>query len=124
MAGYSRIYVVGGQGGFEGADGVNPIEFLVLVGDADREWLEPHYFDTTIEPIGQLRTIIPVKPLDPESLLDACVAFYPRHFTTCPSLKKVESSLWDTTRLDFDASPNDIPGGHLGGRSARPMTSG
>ena len=22
-----------------GADGVNPIEFLVLVGDADRQWL-------------------------------------------------------------------------------------
>ena len=28
-----------------GADGVNPIEFLVLVGDADRQWLEPQYFD-------------------------------------------------------------------------------
>lgn len=45
MAGYSKLYVVGGLGGHMGADGVNPIEFLVLVGDAGRQWLEPHYFD-------------------------------------------------------------------------------
>lgn len=57
MAGYSRLYVVGGLGGFMGADGVNPIEFLVLVGNADRQWLEPHYFDRTIKPIGKLRSL-------------------------------------------------------------------
>ncbi len=55
MAGYSRLYAVGGLGGFMGADGVNPIEFLILVGDADRQWLEPHYFDRSITPIGRLR---------------------------------------------------------------------
>ena len=57
MAGYSKLYVVGGLGGFNGYDGVNPIEFLVLVGDADRQWLEPHYFDGSIVPIGRLRVI-------------------------------------------------------------------
>lgn len=48
MAGYSKLYVVGGLGGFMGADGVNPIDFLVLVGDADRQWFEPHYFDRSL----------------------------------------------------------------------------
>lgn len=109
MAGYSKIYVVGGLGGFMGADGVNPIELLVLVGDADGQWLEPHYFDTSIEPIGKLRIIVPARPNDQESLLDACIAFYPRYFKGCPSLPEVESALGETDRLDFNAFPQDIP---------------
>lgn len=92
-----------------GADGVNPIEFLVLVGDADRQWLEPHYFDRSIKPIGKLRVIIPAGPDQPDSLLDACIAFCPRHFRNCPSLGEVESALRDAERLDFHARPQDIP---------------
>jgi len=92
VAGYSKFYVIGGQGGFMGADGVNPIEFLVLVGDAGRQWLEPHYFDRSIKPIGRLRAIVPAGPDQPDSLLDACIAFCPRHFRECPSLGEVESA--------------------------------
>lgn len=109
MAGFSKFYVIGGQGGFMGADGVNPIEFLVLVGEADRQWLEPHYFDTSIDPIGKLRVIIPAGPNQPDSLLDACIAFYPRHFGGCPSLGEVEAALRNAERLDFNADPQGIP---------------
>jgi hypothetical protein len=109
MAGYSRFYVVGGLGGFMGADGVNPIEFLVLVGNADRQWLEPHYFDRTIKPIGKLRVIVPAKPDHPDALLDACIAFCPRYFKSCPSLEKVEAALRDAERLDFNANRQAIP---------------
>ncbi len=122
MAGYSRLYVVGGLGGFMGADGVNPIEFLVLVGDADRQWLEPHYFDRTIKPIGRLQVIVPAGPDHPDALLDACIAFYPRHFKSCPSLVKVEAALRDAERLDFDADRQAIPEGWLNLREeARPL---
>ena len=58
-----------------GADGVNPIEFLILVGEADRQWLEPHYVDRSIKPIGKLRVIVPAQSDQPDSLLDACIAF-------------------------------------------------
>jgi hypothetical protein len=109
VAGYSKLYVVGGLGGFMGADGVNPIEFLVLVGDANRQWLEPHYFDRSIIPIGRLQAIIPSKPDHPDCLLDACIAFCPRHFRFCPSLKEIESALRDADRLDFDARLQEIP---------------
>ncbi|MBL8862356.1 MAG: hypothetical protein JNK02_10125 [Planctomycetes bacterium] len=109
VAGYSKIYVIGGQGGVMGADGVNPIELLILVGDASRQWLEPHYFDKSIQPIGKLRVIIPAGPDQPDSLLDACIAFCPRHFSACPSLQEVESALRAAERLDFHARPGDIP---------------
>ena len=109
MAGYSKLYVIGGQGGYMGADGVNPIEFLVLVGDADRQWLEPHYFDRSIKPIGRLRVIVPAGPDEPDSLLDACIAFCPRRFRECASFGEVESALRGAERLDFDAHPQDIP---------------
>jgi hypothetical protein len=109
VAGYSKLYVVGGLGGFMGADGVNPIEFLVLVGDANRQWLEPHYFDRSIMPIGRLRVIVPAGPDHPDSLLDACIAFCPGYFRSCPSLAEVESALRDADRLDFDAHPEHIP---------------
>lgn len=92
-----------------GADGVNPIEFLVLVGDADRQWLEPHYFDRSIKPIGKLRVIVPAGPDQPDSLLDACIAFCPRHFSECSSLGDVALALRDAERLDFHAHPQDIP---------------
>lgn len=109
MAGYSKLYAVGGPGGFMGADGINPIELLVLVGDADRQWLEPHYFDGSIVPIGRLRVIVPAAPDHPNALLDACIAFCPRGFKSCPSLANVELALRDVERLDFDAQPGAIP---------------
>ena len=109
MAGYSKIFVFGGLGGYMGADGVNPIEFLILVGEGGRQWLEPHYFDTSISPIGRLRTIIPEGPDYPDSLLDACIAFCPRYFGACPSLAAVESALRDLERLDFSADAASIP---------------
>jgi hypothetical protein len=109
VAGFSKFYVIGGLGGFMGADGVNPIELLILVGNADRQWLEPHYFDTSITPLGRLRVIVPRIPNDPDSLLDACIAFYPRHFNSCPSIPEVESALADADRLDFDAGLKEIP---------------
>lgn len=79
MAGYGAIYVVGGEGGFMGRDGVNSIDFLILVGHGNRVWLEPHYFDTSIQPLGKLKVIIPARPDVPEEdlLLDALLAFAP-----------------------------------------------
>jgi hypothetical protein len=92
-----------------GADGVNPIELLLLVGDADRQWLEPHYFDQSIRPLGGLRVIVPAKPDHPDSLVDACIAFYPQHFRSCPSFAEVESAIGGRERLDFHLSPQEIP---------------
>ncbi len=92
-----------------GADGVNPIEFLVLVGDADRQWLESHYFDNSIVPIGKVRVIIPARPDDPDSLQDACVAFCPRRFSACMSLAEVQSDLTGVDRLDFHLGQSEIP---------------
>ena len=47
MAGYSKIYCIGGEGGFLGSDGMNPIDFQILVGDGNRQWLEARYFNRT-----------------------------------------------------------------------------
>jgi hypothetical protein len=109
MAGYSRLYVIGEPGGFEGADGVNPIDFLILVGEGHRQWLEPHYFNKLIKPLGRLQTIVPSTPDDPDSLIDACVAFHPNYFRRCTLLSKVQAELADTDRLDFDAGSQAIP---------------
>jgi hypothetical protein len=109
MAGFSKIVVVGDLGGFQGADGVNPIHFIILVGNADRQWLEVKYFDPTIVPIGKVRTIIPEGPDDPASLLDACLAFGPASFRSCPSLAEVEAALRDIEVLDFGQGKSMIP---------------
>jgi hypothetical protein len=109
MSGYSRLYVVGELGGFMGADGVNPILFQILIGDADRQWLEVHYFDKFVKPIGNLSVIVPAGPDDPEVLLDACIAFFPDRFRSCPSLAAVEQALQNAERLDFNMGKDDIP---------------
>ncbi len=109
MAGYSRLHCIGGLGGYMGADGINPILFQILVGDADRQWLEALYVKRNIKRLGRIKIIIPEKPNDPAALLDACIAFYPQHFASCPSLPKVERDLDHLERLDFDAAKLEIP---------------
>jgi hypothetical protein len=80
MSGYSRFYVFGGQGGYLGADGVNPIALMILIGDGNRQWLEPLYVDSKLERLGRLNTIAPALPDHPDNLLDACIAFFPCNF--------------------------------------------
>lgn len=109
MAGFSKIYCIGGLGGFMGADGINPIEVQIWVGDSSRQWMEARYFRKGIKPIGDLKKIIPAAPDHPDNLLDACIAFYPRAFRDCPSLSKVKRQLRGIECLDFDQNQDEIP---------------
>lgn len=109
MSGYSKAFFVGGAGGFQGSDGLNPIHFHILVGDADRQWLEAHYFDASITPLGKIKTLIPEQPNYLPALVDACIAFFPQHFQACPTLPVVEKELQNTVRLDFDRNRKSIP---------------
>jgi len=108
MAGYSRIYVIGGGGGFMGSDGVNPIMLEIRVGDGNRQWLEARYFETPIERLGDIQVIIPEGPGSANALIDACIAFFPEHFSDCPALASVKASAEVTTDLDF-TNPKSIP---------------
>ena len=62
MAGYSSIFCIGGVGRVQGCDGINPINLQIFVGNSDRMWLESHYVDRTLRPIGKIRVIIPEVP--------------------------------------------------------------
>jgi hypothetical protein len=112
MSGFTKIYLLGGLGGFQGADGINPITLQILVSDGGRRALEPHYFDYNIEPIWNIRTTVPKGPNDPDQLLDACIAFAPFLFRDCPSLPIViEQVLGQNIRfLDFDLG-KEVPEG-------------
>jgi hypothetical protein len=109
VAGFSKFYVFGGQGGYMGADGVNPIALMILVGDGNRQWLEPLYVDPELQGLGKLTAIVPARPDDPDNLLDACIAFFPASFAACPAFAAVEAALGAAERLDFDAQPEDVP---------------
>ena len=109
MAGFYRIYILGGQGGFQGADGANPLGLFVLVGGGNRQWLEPHYVDSTLGPLGKLDCLIPPAPDHPDMLLDAMLAFAPKLFDQCASLTQVEAELGQRKRLDFDQGGAEIP---------------
>lgn len=108
MAGFSKLYIIGGEGGFQGSDGVNLIQMQIWVGDGNRRWLEPHYIDSSIQPLGSVRTLVPARPDDPDMLLDACIAFFPQHFEQCPSLKAAATLLGGATHLDFDLGNKDV----------------
>tara|TARA_Y100000590_G_scaffold424431_1_gene531333 strand:- start:541 stop:963 length:423 start_codon:yes stop_codon:yes gene_type:complete len=108
MAGYDKIYCIGGQGGFLGSDGINPINLQILVGHGNRMWLEPHYFDKNLSPIGKIKTIIPSNPNDPNMLIDAALAFVPKYFSHCKMLEIISPKLNNSDRLEFD-NPKTIP---------------
>jgi hypothetical protein len=109
VAGFSKLCLIGRLGGFQGADGVNPVQLQIWVGDADRQWLEPHYFDLSIKPLGAIRSIVPENPDDPVALLDACLVFFPNHFERCPSLPEAARSLEGLTCLEFDQGKKAVP---------------
>ena len=108
MAGFEKLYVIGGEGGYQGANGVNPMETILLLGNSDREWLEPRYLQGPSRPLGKLKFLIPESPSHPDALLDACLAFRPDLFPGCPSLRAVESQLKDADRLDLHMGPAAI----------------
>lgn len=110
MAGYSKLYCIGSEGGFMGLDGINTMWLQIWVGDSSRQWLEARYFDAPIRPMGKVATIIPEGPDHPDSLLDACIAFFPEYFKECLSLEKVKEQVKDKDRLDFDLNEG-IPDG-------------
>ena len=101
MAGYSRIYCIGEHGGLLGGDGINPIHFQILQGEAHRQWLEARYFTREIRPLGMLRVIVPPGPDLSDNLLYACLAFYPDFFKSCESLSQVREAVGDERRIDF-----------------------
>jgi len=101
MAGFSKAYIIGPRN----YDGVNPIELMLLVGDADRQWFEPLYVAAGLHSLGALKTLIPAGPDDPDALLDACLAFHPSAFAACPSLAQVEAALGGETRLAIRHAP-------------------
>src|SRR5690349_12910309 len=109
MAGYSKLYCIGGLGGYMGADGINPILLQIWVGNANRQWLEAHYFESGINPIGNIKVIVPEAPDHPEALLDACLAFYPEAFSQCTSMTQVRAKLAKAERLDFHLGKKKIP---------------
>ena len=98
MAGYYKIYSIGE----DGWDGIKPIYYQILVGAADRMWLEPRYFDRRFRPLGKVKVIIPQDPEHSDILLDACLAFSPIYFEECPSLTQVAEVLAKAKRIDFD----------------------
>jgi hypothetical protein len=109
MAGYSRIYCLGGQGGFQGADGINPIRCQIWVGEGNRQWWESHYFDDSIAPLGNITVVVPEAPNHVNALIDSCIAFLPDIFSECPSMAEVRREASALTRLDFDADAKDVP---------------
>ena len=121
MAGFYKVYYVGGLGGFMGADGINPICFEIWVGDADRQWLEVHYVKEGIKPLGKMKSFVPKGPDHPNSLLDACVAFFPEHFGSCPTLAKVRDEIKDTKWIDFSENIDVPPSWSKLREEARPL---
>jgi len=51
----------------------------------------------------------PGRPNHPDALIDACIAFYPQHFRSCPSLAEAALVLNDTDCLDFDLGTTNVP---------------
>ena len=73
-------------------------------------------------PIGRIATVIPEGPGSETALLDALLAFWPERFRSCPSLAAVEAKLAETTFLDLNEKPEEIPAEWMAlRREARPI---
>ena len=85
-----------------GSDGLARPFVIILHGQGSREWLEAVYEDENMRPMAGLRTLIPERPDDPNTLLDAAIVFLSPLFEGCPSFSMVAAQLEGTKVLDFD----------------------
>ena len=97
----SKIYCIGTEGGFGGSDGLRTIGLLILVTEGGAQALVAYHTDKCIRPMGRIEVIVPAGPDHPDALIDACLAFYPEHFESCPSLAQVTKALAKARRIDF-----------------------
>ena len=58
--------------------------------------------------MGRVKVIIPAGPDHPNALIDACLAFFPEYFESCPSLTQVNEALGNVSKIDFhlDGEPS------------------
>jgi len=108
MAGFSRAVYIGSPGGYLGADGLNPIDLEILIGDGNRQWFEAVYHNKSIKPKGKQKTIVPFYPDSIDSLIDAIIIFYPSLFDSSPIIKEAYNQLSDIQFIDF-ANEKIIP---------------
>lgn len=108
MAGYSKIYCIGGEGGFMGADGINPIIAQLWVGDGGRQWFEARYFEKGFKAMASVKSMVPKGPNTMEGLIDATILFFPEHYRTCPSYSVAVRQLKGVDMVDFDLK-NGVP---------------
>ena len=111
MAGFNKIYMVGGSGGFLGADGINPIAFQILIGNSSREWLEPKYFDKKFNSISGITHIVPFNPTDDENIIDGIIIFPQLFEEKCSTIKKGTCLFFDKlgkTRIDMSEDQPDF----------------
>jgi len=105
MAGFYKIYLVGGSGGFLGFDGINPIFFQILIGTADREWLEPKYFDEKFSSMSNITHMVPQGPINDENIIDGLIIFAPQLFEeSCDLLKEAHSYFDELGKKKIDMS--------------------
>ena len=104
---YSTAYLVGVpvDSDFYGSD-LMP-KLLILRQEGDRTSMQVFYLDERVKPKSNIRTVVPVSPVDPYMLLDSVIAFYPEFFRNCASLTKVKDQLKDITFLDLQLNKPD-----------------
>lgn len=101
MTVYSRIYCVGSQTN----ESECYVKLQIFVGEGEQLRYDVNYLDRTVTQLGGIRSLLPERRDDPQSLLDACIAFYPQHFRDCPSLRCVEKMMRRVRELDLCAKP-------------------
>lgn len=109
VAGYSAILCIGDAADPHRDDAIGSILLQIWVGEGSRQWFEAHYFREDIQPLGSIQIVFPASTDDEWGVLDACLAFYPRFFTSCRSLTAIAAELTGVDRLDFDQGQAELP---------------
>lgn len=96
MAGFDKCVFFG----HAGYDGINGIELELWRGVSSRMWFE---VARGFKHRGlRVDVIVPKGPNDPDMLLDAAMAFYPKAFRDVPGYTRMYESLEPRSYLDFD----------------------
>ena len=106
MAGFNQIIIVGMPGGFQGTDGVNRIDLLMLIGNSGRQWIELLENRFSNNPISNVKRIVPSAPDQKNSILDAIVLFCPELFSENILYTDFVNQLNDIEFIDFEADKN------------------
>ena len=83
-------------------------DLVIGVWEGSRKVCIPIYIAPGVQQLGNIRSLVPGGPQEPESTLDTLLAYYPQAFDACPTMATVRRLTLSVSKLDLNIGDSKL----------------